>query len=178
VHIGFLTPQTDLRNDRALRYVPGNLKAIWNQVRAAQLDGYGGEDFALRQNVISASLRIVGQMNAAGVAIMGGTDTAAPNVIPGVSLHEDLDYLVRSGLTPMQALQAATLKPAEFLGRSAEQGTIQVGKRADLVLLDANPLADIRNTQTIDTVVVNGRLIDRSGLDAILAGVGRFAVTH
>jgi imidazolonepropionase-like amidohydrolase len=178
VHIGFLTPQTDLRNDRVLRYVPGNLKAIWNQVRAAQLDGYSGEDFALRQSVISASLRIVGQMNAAGVAIMGGTDTAAPNVIPGVSLHEDLDYLVRSGLTPMQALQAATLRPAEFLGRSAEQGTIQVGKRADLVLLDANPLADIRNTQTIDTVVVNGRLIDRSGLNAILAGVERFAVTH
>ena len=178
VHIGFPTPQTDLSNDPLVRYVPGNLKAIWSQGRAAQLDGYRAEDFALRQRVIAISLRVVGQMNAAGVPIMAGTDTAAPNVIPGFSLHEDLEYLSRSGFTPMQALQAATLKPAEFLGRSAEQGTIHVGKRADLVLLDADPIVDIRNTRAISAVVVNGRLIDRQGLDAILAGVERFSVTH
>jgi imidazolonepropionase-like amidohydrolase len=81
-------------------------------------------------------------------------------------------------LTPMQALQAATSKPAEFLGRSAEQGTITVGKRADLVLLAADPLEDVGNTEAIRAVVLNGKLLERSDLDALLAGVERYATTH
>ena len=178
VHIGFVTPQTDLTNDARLRYVPGTVKSNWAQSRAAQLNGYGGEDFTLREGVISESLKVVGRMNAAGVPIVAGTDTAAPNVIPGFSLHEDLQYLVKAGLSPMQALQAATLRPAEFVGRSGEQGTIQVGKRADLVLLDGDPLGDIRNTEKIRAVIVNGKLLDRVKLDAILAGVESYAATH
>ena len=87
-------------------------------------------------------------------------------------------YLVEAGLTPMQALQAATVRPAEFLGRRAEQGTIEAGKRADLVLLDANPLDDIRNTQKIDAVVVNGTLLDRAELDTLRAGAENFAAAH
>jgi hypothetical protein len=178
VHIGYLTPQTDLANDPRLRFVPENLRTIWKQGRSAQLDGYSAEDFALRDGVLSESLRVVGKMSAAGVPIMAGTDTAAPNVIPGFSLHEDLEYLVKAGMTPMQSLQAATIKPAEFLGRGAEQGSIAVGKRADLILLDANPLSDIGNTQKIRAVIVNGHLLDRSELDKMLAGVERFAATH
>ncbi len=107
-----------------------------------------------------------------------GTDTTAPNIFPGFSLHEDLIYLVQAGLTPLEALQAATMKPAEFLGRSAEQGTITAGKRADLVLLDANPLDDIHNTQKIDAVIVDGKLLNRPDLDALLAKVARFAASH
>ena len=109
---------------------------------------------------------------------MAGSDTAAPNVVPGFSLHEELEYMVRSGLTPMQALQAATIKPAEFLGRSVGQGSIEVGKRADLVLLDANPLADIRNTEKIRVVIVNGKLLGRNELDKLLASVERFAAAR
>jgi imidazolonepropionase-like amidohydrolase len=109
---------------------------------------------------------------------MAGTDAAAPNVFPGFSLHEDLAYLVEAGFTPLQALQAATTKPAEFLGRNETQGTIQAGKRADLVLLDANPLADIHNTQKIRAVIVNGRLLERADLDALLAEVEQFAGSH
>jgi len=178
VHIGFVTPQTDLARDPRMKYVPGAVQANWQNATREQLEGYSSEDFILRDAIIQHSMEAVGRMNVSGIPLMAGTDTAAPNVIPGFSLHEELEYLVRSGLTPMQALQAATLKPAEFLGRSAEQGTIQTGKRADLVLLDANPLEDIRNTQSIRAVVVKGTLLDRGELDKLLTSVERFAAKH
>jgi imidazolonepropionase-like amidohydrolase len=178
VHIGYLTPRTDLEKDPRLKFIPGNLQAIWKEGRKAQLEGYTEEDFALREVIVQQSLEIVGKMNAAAVPIMAGSDTTAPNVFPGFSLHEDLEYLVRAGLTPLQALQAATSKPADFLGRSGVQGTIQAGKRADLILLDADPLADIGNTQKIRIVVLNGRFLDRTELDRLLAQEEHFAATH
>ena len=178
VHIGFLTPRTDLAGDWRMKYVPGDVQKSWQSGRREQLEGYSAEDFALRETIVQRCMEVVGKMNSAGVPLMAGTDTAAPNVIPGFSLHEDLEYLVRSGLTPMQALQAATIKPAEFLGRSSEQGSIEVGKRADLVLLDASPLAGIRNTEKIRAVILNGKLLDRNELDKLLASVEQFAATH
>jgi imidazolonepropionase-like amidohydrolase len=78
----------------------------------------------------------------------------------------------------LQALQAATTKPAEFLHRSAEQGTIETGKRADLVLLDANPLDDIHNTQKIHAVILNGKLFDRADLDVLLTEAEQYASSH
>jgi imidazolonepropionase-like amidohydrolase len=114
---------------------------------------------------------LVGAMMRAGVGILAGTDDANPYVIPGFSLHDELALLVAAGLTTMQALQAATYNPAKFLGRLDSLGTIQAGKLADLLLLDADPLADIRNTTKINAVVSNGRLLDRQELDALLAGV-------
>jgi len=178
VHIGFLTPRTDLAGDWRMKYVPGDVQTNWRTGRKEQLEGYSTEDFALRETVVKRYMEIVGKMNAAGVPLMAGSDTAAPNVVPGFSLHEELEYMVRSGLTPMQALQAATIKPAEFLGRSVGQGSIEVGKRADLVLLDANPLADIRNTEKIRVVIVNGKLLGRNELDKLLASVERFAAAR
>jgi len=124
---------------------------------------------------MAASLRIVGKMNAAGVRIMAGTDTTAPFVFPGSSLHEELALLVQAGLTPMQALQAATKHPAEFLGKLQTQGTVEQGKVADLVLLDANPLDDIHNTQKIRAVILRGKLLDRIFLNELLAKEENFA---
>jgi imidazolonepropionase-like amidohydrolase len=121
---------------------------------------------------------VVRDMNEAGVKILAGTDSAAPNVFPGFSLHESLADLVRAGLTPLQAIQAATSRAAEFLGRGTQQGSIAVGKRANLVLLDANPLDDIHNTEKIRAVVLNGRLLDRADLDALLKRAEQFAATH
>jgi imidazolonepropionase-like amidohydrolase len=175
VHLGFVTPDTDLGNDPRLKYVPAQLRHIWEQGRRAALAGRDSTDFAQRAEIIRRSLEIVGKMNAAGVPIMAGTDAAAPNVFPGSSLHEGLAYLVQAGLSTMQALQAATARPAEFLQRSAQQGTIEVEKRADLVLLDANPLDDIHNTTKVRAVILNGKLLERSDLDKLLAGVERFA---
>ena len=110
-------------------------------------------------------------MRRAGVQILAGTDTPNPFCYPGLSLHDELALLVEAGLTPLEALQAATLKPARYLGMEKTLGTIEAGKAADLVLLEANPLEDIRNTKKIAAVVVRGKLLDRRALDGMLAEV-------
>ena len=114
-------------------------------------------------------LTIVGAMQKAGVPILAGTDTGNPFCFPGFSLHDELALLVIAGLTPVEALRSATLSPAKFFGLDKTLGTIEQGKIADLVLLDANPLEDIRNTQRINAVIANGRLFDRKALDKLLA---------
>ncbi len=118
-----------------------------------------------------AELKMVGEMKKAGVPILAGTDTAAGvRVYPGFSLHEELELLVQAGLTPMEALQTATINAGKYLGL-ADTGIIEKGNRADLVLLDANPLADIKNTRKIQSVVLAGRYFSRADLDHLLAGV-------
>jgi imidazolonepropionase-like amidohydrolase len=107
----------------------------------------------------------------AGVPLLAGTDSGSPYVYPGFSLHDELQLFVSCGLTPAEALRTATLNPAVFLDRDADLGTIGAGKLADLVLLDANPLDDIANTQKIRAVVLNGRYLDRAALDTFLAEV-------
>jgi len=175
VHLGFVTPKTNLLRDMRMRYVPQNVKRIWFQGVQAQLENYSEADLALREEIVKRSLEIVGKMQANGVRIMAGTDIAAPNVFPGSSLHEDLAYLVEAGLTPTQALQAATKNSAEFLGKLRTQGTIEQGKFADLLLLGANPLDDIHNTQKIRALVLRGKLWDRTALDGLLVSVEKFA---
>lgn len=103
-----------------------------------------------------------------GVTLLAGTDVAGPRV-PGFSLHEELAVLVECGLTPMQALRAATLTPAKVLNKANDLGSIEVDKIADLVLLDGNPLDDIHNTQRIHAVILNGKLLNRAALDRLLA---------
>jgi imidazolonepropionase-like amidohydrolase len=115
-------------------------------------------------------MRDVREMHAAGVPLAAGTDIGAPLLVPGFSLHDELELLVRvAGMTPAEALRAATLTPARVLGRADSLGTVEPGRLADLVLLDADPLADIRNTRRIHAVVADGRLLDRAALDALLA---------
>jgi len=118
------------------------------------------------------ALKHAREMREAGVRIMAGSDVAVINIFPGTSLHEELRLFVDSvGMTPMEALASATIKPAEWLGLSDSVGTIERGKVADLVLLDANPLDDIGNTRRISAVFLRGRLFRRGDLDALLAAV-------
>ena len=113
--------------------------------------------------------KLVGDMHRAGVELLAGTDTNPLNpVLPGWSLHEELALLAESGLTNMEALQTATRNPARYFGILQETGTVEVGKSADLILLDADPLEDIRNTQKINTVVMRGHYYSRADLDAML----------
>ena len=114
------------------------------------------------------SLFLVGMMHEAGVPIGAGTDTPIASAVPGYSLHSELEFLVRAGLSPTEALRAATIRPAEFFGLEGEMGTIEPGKLADLVLLAGNPLEDITRTRSVQAVVTKGQLLDRSELDALV----------
>lgn len=116
-------------------------------------------------------LSVVGEMFRAGVPLLAGTDTPGPERLPGFSLAEELELLVRAGLPPMAALQTATLRPAEFLGMSDSLGTVAAGKLADLVLLEGDPVADIRNVARVHAVVLRGRYLSPAELDSLRASV-------
>lgn len=113
-------------------------------------------------------LFLTGRAHAAGVPIGAGTDTPIGLAVPGYSLHTELEFLVRAGLSPLEALQSATVRPAEYFSLQDEMGSIDVGKKADMVLLDANPLADINNTRSIAAVVSKGRLFNKPDLDGLI----------
>ena len=172
------TPATDPSRDPRRKYIPLQVFANWQKGAKERDKGATPLEYSLRSGLMQASLRIVAKMNVAGVPILAGTDTTAPFIFPGSSLHEELALLVQAGLTPMQALQAATKLPAEFLGKLQTQGTVEQGKIADLVLLDSNPLDDIHNTQKIRAVVLRGKLLDRSFLDEVLTKEENFAKAH
>jgi len=152
----------NFRNDARLKYVPRPMRERWGQRIANRNDN----DYVKR--VFKKEVEIVGAMQRAGVPLLAGTDTGNPFCFPGFSLHDELALMVIGGLTPVEALRAATLNPAKFLGLDKTLGTIEPGKIADLVLLDADPLADIRNTQRINAVISNGRLFDRKALNKML----------
>jgi imidazolonepropionase-like amidohydrolase len=113
--------------------------------------------------------KLTGEIHAAGVSLLVGSDSLDEGVIPGFSLHLELAQLVKAGFTPMEAIQSATAGAAEFLGNTKDFGTIEKGKFADLVLLDANPARDIANTGKIFAVIRVGNFFDRQALDLMLA---------
>jgi imidazolonepropionase-like amidohydrolase len=116
-------------------------------------------------------VKVVGEMRRESVPILAGTDVLNPFCFPGFSLHDELSLLARAGLTPMEALQAATRSAAEYLGILDSFGTVEKGKTADLVVLDANPLDDITNTQKIAGVMMGGRYFPKASLEKMLADV-------
>jgi tetratricopeptide (TPR) repeat protein len=112
---------------------------------------------------------LVAAFAAAGVALMTGTDAPLTFVFPGWSLHHELELFVDCGLSPYEALRAATVTPAKFVGWQDRVGTVAIGREADLVLVDGDPLIDVRNAARVHAVVVRGRLLDRATLDRGLA---------
>lgn len=156
----------DFKGDPRWQYLRADEKLRWERYLKEPKRG-GPTD---RRQVMEASKKIVKTMHAAGVRVLAGSDAPMPLVYPGWSLHKELELLVEAGLTPADALRSATVLPAEFLGVDESSGSIAQGKRADLLLLDANPLEEITNTQRIRAVVLDGRLFRRADLDALLRG--------
>jgi imidazolonepropionase-like amidohydrolase len=170
---GNLIDVTDFAKDVRAKYVPASWKTkTWKRFTDEIMKGYGTDDIAVRKKFIQKELEVVQQLHKAGVPFLAGTDTPpGVYVFPGYSLHEELQRFVAAGFTPLEALQTATLNPARFLGLDEQLGTIEKGKLADLVLLNANPLEDIRNTQKIAAVIVNGHYYSGKDLEKMLAGV-------
>jgi hypothetical protein len=161
--------------DPRYRYIPELLRNSWEAFAdAPQADV--PDSRAVRAERLRWIQQQVGEMQRAGVMILAGTEEGGASFIyPGFAIHDELQLLVESGLTPLEALQAATINPARFLHAADSLGTVSVGKRADLLLLDADPLADIGNTKAIRAVIADGRLFDRARLDFLLARVAAIA---
>lgn len=159
------------RIDPRRRYVSGYLLEDWRE----QVAERGRvKDAMVRRlylpRAYSGVLRDLREMHRAGVRILPGTDVAVALMYPGFSLRDELRHFVEKiGMTPMEALVSATRAAAEFSGMSDSLGTVQVGKLADLVLLDADPLVDIRNVGQIHAVLIRGELFDRTALSRLLA---------
>jgi hypothetical protein len=169
-------------NDPRRRFVPKTWSVNWDpRVIFYLRDLPPAEYEVLHQRMrmlLTRYRKLVGDMNRAGVELLAGTDMNPFNpVLPGWGLHQELVLLRESGLTPMQALQTATRNPARYFGILNETGTIEGGKSADLVLLDADPLADIQNTQKIAGVVSRGRYYSRQDLDAMLERTAALSAT-
>lgn len=158
----------DATKDPHARWLPQSLAARWKTRRAATLERLGVVDFANYKRSSEKELCLVKALHGAGVRLLAGTDSGALDCYPGFSLHDELELMVRAGLTPLEALQTATKNASEYLGKQAEAGTVERGKIADLVLLDANPLEDIRNARKIHAVVANGKLLQSDDLRKLL----------
>jgi imidazolonepropionase-like amidohydrolase len=147
-----------------MRYVaPARIKVWEDQIRALNSKISPG-DVALYAKAHDVRLKIVKALHDAGARLLAGTDFAGYFLVPGYSLHEELQNLVAAGLTPYEALRAATSDAAEFLNRANDFGTVAEGKRADLLLLSANPLEDVRNAARIEGVMVHGRWFTEADL--------------
>ncbi|MBJ2126379.1 amidohydrolase family protein [Flavobacterium sp. IB48] len=156
-----------IRNLPSLKYVHPLMQSKW-----LYYNHYNNETDPKRiariDSMVDFQFRLVNAFNEAKVPIVAGTDSGVSGVIWGFSLHDELELLVKSGLTTEEALASATRLPAVWLGINDKIGTIEVGKYADLILLDANPLHDISNTRTISGVFVNGQWINRKVIDKML----------
>ena len=151
-----------LREDPRLKYLPETMTNGWlNRQVVLEPD--------VERLQYARQLEVVGLMRRAGVEFLAGTDVANPFCLPGFSLHDELELFVQAGFTPVEAIRTATLNPARFLGTEADFGTVAKGKIADLVLLEANPLESISNTRKINSVVMNGQVMDRASRDVLLA---------
>lgn len=155
-------------SDARLAYVSGDVRYRWQPQNDFRFRRWAPAEFELHRGLFNADKQMVGLMFRAGVPLLAGTDAMNPFCFPGFSLHDELALLVESGLTPLAALQSATIRPAEFLGRTEDLGLVAPGKRADLVLLSADPLADIQNTTQIQAVWLRGKYFDRAALDHLL----------
>ena len=144
--------------------LPESILGEWDRLNATF--DYTEDDFRQGRVELTRQMEFIGRAKREGVKIACGTDVAMPYIVPGASIHGELQYLVASGLTPMEALFAATGQAAELLGQQKNLGTLEGGKLADMVILDADPLEDIRNTQRISAVLQSGRVVAGSGLPA------------
>jgi hypothetical protein len=157
-----------LADDASMRLVPEPIRRSWREETGSETTR---EFQSILRPILPLELENVRLLKDAGVTLLAATDVGVPLQISGLGMHRELGRLVEAGLTPLEALRTATLNPARVLGLEDSLGTVEAGKLADLVLLDASPLEDIRNTRRIRAVVADGRVYRRADLDRLLAQI-------
>jgi hypothetical protein len=162
------TPQPDtLGDDARLAFVPTAMRELWMKTLADK-HGRSPAYWQVKQQRFGAEQALVRRMRDHQVPLLAGTDAGVYFTYPGSGLHDELELLVEAGLTPAEALRAATLEPARYLGATDSLGSVAPGRVADLVLLEGDPLADVRNTRRIEAVIQAGRLWTRPALEGLI----------
>jgi imidazolonepropionase-like amidohydrolase len=155
-------------NDNRKAYLPEYVLEIWNQklnpYTKSQIDNFANSS---RVRYLF-ELNLIGKMNEKGVKFLAGTDFPNPYVFPGFSLHDELSLMVKGGMPILDALRTATINPAKFMNKADDFGSVEVGKIASLILLNKNPLEDIENSTSIETVIIRGKVYNRKALDLML----------
>lgn len=158
----------DFTKDPRHIYIPANMLEQWNPANEFPSNMFPNETWESGKKIVAISKIITNKLNANGVKLLAGTDCGVSYVLPGFSIHDELKLLVESGLSNGEALQTATINPAEYFNLTDSLGTVTVDKIADLVLLDNNPLENINNTQSIFGIIYKGIYIDRNKLNELL----------
>jgi imidazolonepropionase-like amidohydrolase len=156
-------------------YTPPYIREVWSTRLASVLPAEMFPVMADRLKIWEETIRA---LHRHGARLLVGSDAWNPNVVPGFGFHEEMELLVAQGITPLEVLRSATLGAAEYLMVQDSLGTISAGKVADLVLLDGDPLVDIRNTRKLHAVVLNGRLLQRADLDTLLRRARAFCASY
>jgi imidazolonepropionase-like amidohydrolase len=156
-----------LKNNPDLRYAPAASLALWRQVGIDFDAKITPDQRQLLEQLFESQLRLTRLFDQAGVKMLTGTDFGGQWILPGFSLHHEFDLLARAGVAPLRVLQMTTLDPARFLKREATMGTVEPGRNADLVILDADPTRTVANLHRVSAVVRDGRYLTRADLDAI-----------
>jgi len=164
-----ISDHQSLNNRPELQYLNPATRLFWSsmspyaQVPRAELPSF--------EHVVDFNKKLVKAFADAGVTIFPGTDSLVPGLVAGFSLHDELEALARAGLSPVQILTADTRLAADWLGVSTDRGTLEIGKRADLLLLTADPMADVSNTRQIAAVIRDGHYLSRQMLDEMMSAL-------
>jgi len=156
------------RTDPRLVYIPAEVQKSWDPQTDFRMKWRMPEDWRRAKQIYNKSFDMAREMHRQGVRFLAGTDLVNAYIFPGSSLHDELTLLVKAGLSNLEALQAATLNAALFMNATDKYGSVASGKIADVVLLDADPLKDIRNTTRISEVFLSGKEFNRAALDQVL----------
>jgi imidazolonepropionase-like amidohydrolase len=161
-------PRRELPGDAYAEYLPDTLRAFVASIFPMP-DSIPADADVVGRALFAKRVAVVGALHRAGVAVLPGTDAPLRNSPPGFGLHAELAWFAEAGLTPWQVLRTATLEPVRWLGLTDSLGTVEEGRLADLVLLDADPTADVAALRRIAAVFADGRVYDAEALDGLLA---------
>jgi hypothetical protein len=161
-----------IKANSALQYVHPLMQSKWLTANNYNRNS-SPENIATFENIVKFNRLLVKACKEAGVPIVVGTDAGTSGVIGGFAVHDEMELLVAAGMSAEDVLNSATRLPASWLGIESLVGTVEVGKKADLMLLDANPLVDIKNSRKISGVFVNGNWLDKAKINNSLADLSK-----